>query len=385
MQPACVTEYTPYVLHHYFLWKWQNNSSSRIASNFATSLATAKWKPFGRFIGLSVMMPFLLHKLRSGTTDSKTAAQRWRAMLVPGRPSTSRNDKFIDQVWTLVMQALCVTIQEFAEEVGISTGSVHSILTNDLAMQRVSAKLMLKLLTTHQKQLHLEVSQDLLDYANSVPEFLNIVTTGDESWVYGYDPETKAQSPQRKHSTFPRGQKRPGKCGVTSKWCWPFSLTLVGWCNTSTHHKAKTLKRILPGSLLLPSWCCVVEETGHDSCNVTMHQLIPHNWFKLSSPNATFLWFNRLPTLPTWLLAICSCSPTRKRSWKGLDLSHETTLYWTRKPSCIPFAKRHSRNVSNNGGTTGRSVFSHKETTSKGIRVADLHVCKCIFSEPKVG
>jgi hypothetical protein len=34
-----------------------------------------------------------------------------------------------------------------------------------------------------QKQLHLEVSLDMLDYANSDPEFLNIVTTGDESWV----------------------------------------------------------------------------------------------------------------------------------------------------------------------------------------------------------
>jgi len=42
-------------------------------------------------------------------------------------------------------------------------------------------------------------------------------------------------------------------------------------------------------------------------------------------------------------------------------------------------AKRLSRNASNNGGTTGRRVFTHKETTSKGIRVADLQVCKCIF------
>jgi len=31
----------------------------------------------------------------------------------------------------------------------------------------------------------------MLDYAKSNPEFLNIVTTGDESWAYGYDPETK--------------------------------------------------------------------------------------------------------------------------------------------------------------------------------------------------
>jgi histone-lysine N-methyltransferase SETMAR len=55
-----------------------------------------------------------------------------------------------------------------------------------------------------QKQLCLEVAQDMLDCD---PEFLNIVTTGDELWVYGYDPETKVQSSQWKHSTSPRPKK----------------------------------------------------------------------------------------------------------------------------------------------------------------------------------
>jgi hypothetical protein len=40
-----------------------------------------------------------------------------------------------------------------------------------------------------QKQRHLEIAQDMLDNANSNPNFLNTVITGDESWVYGYDPE----------------------------------------------------------------------------------------------------------------------------------------------------------------------------------------------------
>ena len=89
-------------------------------------------------------------------------------------------------------------IRELAEEVGISTGSVHSIWADDLAFWRVSAKFVPKLLMIEQKQLHLEVAQDMLDSANSYPEFLNILTTGDESWVYGYNPETKAQSSQWK-------------------------------------------------------------------------------------------------------------------------------------------------------------------------------------------
>ena len=58
-----------------------------------------------------------------------------------------------------------------------------------------------------QQQLRLEVSQNMLDYANSDPEYMNFVTTGNESWVYGYDLETKAQSSQWKHSTSPRPKK----------------------------------------------------------------------------------------------------------------------------------------------------------------------------------
>ena len=87
------------------------------------------------------------------------------------------------------------------EKVGISTGSVHSILTDDLAMRRVSTKFMPKLLMTEQKQLRMEVSLDMPDYANSDPKFLNIVVTGDELRVYRYNPETKAQLSQWKHST----------------------------------------------------------------------------------------------------------------------------------------------------------------------------------------
>ena len=97
------------------------------------------------------------------------------------------------------------------------------------------------------------------------------------------------------------------------------------------------------------------------------------------SAKHNILWFDKLPTLRTQFLAIFGCSPTWKRSWKGLNLSHDTTLFGTQQPSCTPFAKRHSRNASNNGGTAGRSVLSRKETASKGIRVADLQACKCVF------
>jgi len=38
-------------------------------------------------------------------------------------------------------------------------------------------------------------------------QFLKYIVTGDESWVYGYDPETKQLSPQWKSPTSPRPKK----------------------------------------------------------------------------------------------------------------------------------------------------------------------------------
>jgi hypothetical protein len=54
--------------------------------------------------------------------------------------------KNTDQVRTVVMQDNRVTVRELAEEMGIRTGSVHFILTDDLAMWERGSCIM----TTHQ-------------------------------------------------------------------------------------------------------------------------------------------------------------------------------------------------------------------------------------------
>ena len=135
------------------------------------------------------------------------------------------------------MQDCCITVRELADEVGVSIGSVYTILTVDLGLRRVSTKFMPKLLTMEQKQLRLEIAQDMLDCVESDSNLLNTMITGDESWVYGYDPETKAQSSQWKHSSSPR-RKKAWQVRSNVVLLTVFS-TPVGWCITNTHHKAK--------------------------------------------------------------------------------------------------------------------------------------------------
>ena len=63
-------------------------------------------------------------------------------------------------------------------------------------MVRVSAKFLPRLLTDDQKENRVAISQELLSNANGNDSFLKKIITGDETWFYGYDVETKTQSSQ---------------------------------------------------------------------------------------------------------------------------------------------------------------------------------------------
>jgi len=58
-----------------------------------------------------------------------------------------------------------------------------------------------KEITEEQKQRRVTICQDLLERQDDI---LGHVITGDETWVYQYDPETKRQSTQWKTANFPQ-------------------------------------------------------------------------------------------------------------------------------------------------------------------------------------
>lgn len=64
-----------------------------------------------------------------------------------------------------------------------------------------------KLLSRDQKNHRVEVCQSLKERTQNDPGFIKNVITGDETWVYDYDIETKRQSSQWKSVTSPRPKK----------------------------------------------------------------------------------------------------------------------------------------------------------------------------------
>ena len=61
-------------------------------------------------------------------------------------------------------------------------------------MRWASAKFVPRVLTVEENQKHLSISLEMRDRAASDSIFLGNVITGDETWVYGYDPKTRVQS-----------------------------------------------------------------------------------------------------------------------------------------------------------------------------------------------
>ena len=71
----------------------------------------------------------------------------------------------------------------------------------------MSAKFVPRVLTVEQKQQRLSISLELRDHATSDSSFSRNVIMGNETWVYGYDPETRFQSSQWKSPSSPRAKK----------------------------------------------------------------------------------------------------------------------------------------------------------------------------------
>lgn len=85
------------------------------------------------------------------------------------RHSTSRNEVFT----TLVMQGHYVIITAHANTLMISTGLVHSSLSEDMTTWREPRKVMETMMK--QKQFYLEVRQGMRNSTNGGPVFMNSV------------------------------------------------------------------------------------------------------------------------------------------------------------------------------------------------------------------
>ena len=105
-----------------------------------------------------------------------------------GRPKSIVVPENIDAVRELIMQDRHVTYREIEASLGISMTSIHKILHEHLAVIPHN-------LTIAQTQARVNWCQAMLKkYNRGASKAVYNIYTGDESWIYAYEPESKQQS-----------------------------------------------------------------------------------------------------------------------------------------------------------------------------------------------
>ena len=123
-------------------------------------------------------------------TDDKTSVEHRR-----GRPVSMATETVKQQIKQRIRDYRRVTIDEIAVAFNMNHGSAYNIVHNDLGYRKVCSRWVPRQLSVDHKQARQTICQEHLDrHACEGDAFLHRIVTGDESWVYHYEPESKRQS-----------------------------------------------------------------------------------------------------------------------------------------------------------------------------------------------
>jgi len=119
----------------------------------------------------------------------------------PGRPKTVTTPEIIEQILEQILEDRRISVKSIAEQLGISCERVGFIIHEDLEMRMFSAKWVPKYLNVDQKIKRYRSSEQILElFLRDPNDFLSRLVTMDETCLYHYDPETKQQSMEWRHS-----------------------------------------------------------------------------------------------------------------------------------------------------------------------------------------
>lgn len=160
----------------------------------------------------------MLLKAYGDDTLSRTSVFRWYKgfkdgrevvddLPRPGRPSSVCTDDTVEKVKEMVLENRNTGLREIADTLNMSHETARTILTHNLGMKKVAARLVPKDLNFLQKDARKQVALDMLQRVNSDESFIKRIITGDETWVYEFDMQTSQQSSEWRLDTEPKPKK----------------------------------------------------------------------------------------------------------------------------------------------------------------------------------
>ncbi|UYV61406.1 hypothetical protein LAZ67_1004740 [Cordylochernes scorpioides] len=147
----------------------------------------------------------MLNKAFPNDAPKRTTVFEWHSRFKAGRisieddprqrrPKFQRTDENVQKITDLIKENPRTTLLELEQDTGISKTTIGRIVTEDLKLKKTPAKFIPRFLTNEQKLCRLATCEDMMEMTRTDPEWKDKIITGDETWVYGYDPETKPQS-----------------------------------------------------------------------------------------------------------------------------------------------------------------------------------------------
>uniref|UniRef100_A0A8C3BF43 Mos1 transposase HTH domain-containing protein n=1 Tax=Cairina moschata TaxID=8855 RepID=A0A8C3BF43_CAIMO len=124
-----------------------------------------------------------------------------------GRLLTSKTNENVSRVKNLLNRDHRMSIRTIADDLSIPQTQVFEMVKEKLAMRKVCVKFVPRVLSKEKKANQKAICQDLLHHVNEETDFLDNVVTGDEMWVFEYNPESKRQSTERHTPASPRPKK----------------------------------------------------------------------------------------------------------------------------------------------------------------------------------
>jgi len=124
-----------------------------------------------------------------------------------GRPTECRNYNNVEKISQLLLQNRHLSLRMLADEVNIGKDTVRKTAAEDLRKRKICSRFVPQSLTPEQKDRRIAACRDLIATADSDPDFFKKIVTGDERWIFAYDPTTKRQSAVWVGETSPRPKK----------------------------------------------------------------------------------------------------------------------------------------------------------------------------------
>ena len=128
-------------------------------------------------------------RLKRGRTSLEDEARS-------GRPLDATDEEMCEKVRDLVYCDRRIQVKEIAQALGISHGSVSTILHDRLGLRKLRAHWVPKSLSDEQMTTEASVCSALLKRFRTKDDFLLRLVTVDDTWVHYYEQENKAQGCQ---------------------------------------------------------------------------------------------------------------------------------------------------------------------------------------------